>query len=257
MIELERPLVCFDLETTGLDVAMDRIVEIAMVRVEPDGTRSEWVQRVNPGRAISAEATAVHGITNDDVRDMPPFQEVAPRVVQTIEGADLVGYNSNRFDVPMLAEELLRAGYSFDLEAHRCVDAMVIFMKHEERTLEAAMRFYCDKEIPKAHCALDDARATLDVLYAQVARYDDLPGDVQALSNYSTQRKTADLAGRLIYNSAGDVVFTFGKYRNRLVKEVFNSDPAYLQWVLGSDFPEYTKHVILRIVEEQKALRKA
>lgn len=257
MIELERPLVSFDLETTGLDLALDRIVEIAMVRVEPDGTRDEWVQRVNPGMSIPAEATAVHGITDADVRDMPPFSQVAPRVRQTIEGADLVGYNSNRFDVPMLAEELLRAGYPFDLEDHHCVDAMVIFMKHEERTLGAAMRFYCDKELSNAHCALDDARAALEVLYAQVARYDDLARDVESLSKYSTQRKTADLAGRLVYNSTGEVVFTFGKYKNRLVREVYAADPGYLQWVLGSDFPEYTKHVISRLIAEEKANRKA
>lgn len=257
MIKLERPLVSFDLETTGLDIATDRIVEIAMVRVEPDGSRSEWVQRVNPGIAISAEATAVHGITDADVINMPPFSQVAPRVMQTIDGADLAGYNSNRFDIPMLAEELLRAGFPFEMEDHRCVDAMVIFMKHEERTLEAAMRFYCEKEIPKAHCAMDDARAALDVLYAQVARYEDLSGEIDALSKYSTQRKTADLAGRLIYNNGGEIVFTFGKYKNRSVRDVYGTDPGYLQWVLGSDFPEYTKHVISRVIEEEKSLRNA
>lgn len=254
MIALERPLVCFDLETTGLDLAIDRIVEIAMVRVEPDGTRSEWVQRVNPGMPIPKESTAVHGITDEDVREMPRFAEVAPRVVQTIEGADLAGYNSNRFDVPMLAEELLRAGYPFDLDSHHCVDAMVIFMKHEERTLEAAMRFYCDRDIPKAHCALDDARAALDVLYAQVERYEDLEGNVEALAKYSTQRKTADLAGRLVYDAGGEVMFSFGKYKNRLVKDVIAEDPGYLSWIMNADFPEYTKHVIARIVEEMKGL---
>ena len=159
MLRLERALVSFDLETTGLDVGKDRIVEIGMVRVERDGTRREWVQRVNPGIPIPREATAVHGIRDEDVREMPSFSEVASTVVEMMMDADLAGYNSNRFDVPMLAEELLRAGHPFDISDRRCVDAMVIFMKHEERTLEAAMRFYCGKEIPKAHCALDDARA--------------------------------------------------------------------------------------------------
>lgn len=252
MIALERPLVCFDLETTGLDLSLDRIVEIGMVRVEPSGARSEWVQRVNPGMSIPKEATAVHGITDADVRDMPRFSEVAPRVLATIEGADLAGYNLNRFDIPMLAEELLRAGYPFDMEGRHSVDAMVIYMKHEERTLEAAMRFYCDKSIPNAHCALDDARAALEVLYAQVARYDDLSGDVAELSRYSTQRKTADMAGRLAYDSDGEVVFTFGKYKNRRVKEVLASDGGYLSWILGADFPEYTKHVLMKISEGMK-----
>lgn len=252
MLRLERALVSFDLETTGLDVGKDRIVEIGMVRVERDGTRREWVQRVNPGIPIPREATAVHGIRDEDVREMPSFSEVASTVVEMMMDADLAGYNSNRFDVPMLAEELLRAGHPFDISDRRCVDAMVIFMKHEERTLEAAMRFYCGKEIPKAHCALDDARAALDVLYAEVERYDDLSGDMESLAKYSEQRKTADFAGKLLYDAQGEVVLSFGKYKNRRIRDLIKEDVGYLHWMLGDEFPEYTKHVISRMLEAER-----
>lgn len=252
-LELSRPLVFFDLETTGLDITLDRIVEIAMIRLNPDGTREEWVARVNPGRPISPEATAVHGICDEDVAYEPKFEALAPKVQELLKDADLAGYNSTRFDIPMLAEELLRAGYFFSLDEHRCVDVFNIFTKKEGRTLADAVRFYCDRELENAHSALADIRATIDVLQGQLKRYPDLQPEVSWLAEYSTQRRTADIAGRLHYDGQGRVIFSFGKYKGQPVAEVFRRDPGYYSWILGADFPEYTKRVLTEIREALKA----
>ncbi len=246
-LNLKRPIVFFDLETTGVDASKDRIVEISMIKVMPDGTEDTRTRRINPGMPIPAEATAVHGITDADVADAPKFAQVAKSLEEFIRGCDFGGFNSNRFDLPLLVEEFMRAGLSVDLKRRKFIDVQNIFHKKEQRTLVAAYKFYCDKELEDAHSAEADTRATYEVLKAQLDRYDDLENDVDALAAYSCRGEAADYAGRIIYNEKGEEVFGFGKYKGRSVAEIFREEPSYYAWMMNGDFPLYTKKVITEI----------
>ena len=251
-LNLKRPIVFFDLETTGVDTSKDRIVEISMIKVWPDGKEEVKTRRINPEMPIPAEATAVHGITDADVADAPRFAQVAKSLEEFIRGCDFGGFNSNRFDLPMLVEEFMRAGLNVDLKRRRFIDVQNIFHKKEQRTLVAAYKFYCDKNLDEAHSAEADTRATYDVLKAQLDRYDDLENDVDALADYSSRGEAADYAGRILYDEKGVEVFGFGKYKGRSVAEVFREEPSYYAWMMNGDFPLYTKKVITEIRMREK-----
>ena len=244
-LNLKRPMVFFDLETTGTNIATDRIVEISVVKVMPDGEIDRgkpFTKRINPTIPIPAEATAVHHITNEDVAECPTFKQVAENLKKYIEGCDFCGFNSNRFDLPLLAEEFIRAGVEVDFfDRAKYVDVQNIFHKKEERTLVAAYRFYCGKELEAAHSAAADTMATYEVLCAQLDKYSDLENSVDALSEFSTRGKSVDFAGRIGINEKGVEVFNFGKYRDMSVEEVFRNDPSYYNWLMNGDFPAYTK----------------
>ena len=246
-IKLTKPVVFFDLETTGTSITHDRIVELSYIKVYPDGREESETIRVNPGCPIPAEATAVHHITDADVADAPRFAELAPRVAQIFAGADIAGYNSNRFDVPLLMEECLRVGVNLDFSACRCIDVQTIFHKMEQRTLSAAYLFYCGKTLDEAHSANADTRATYEVLKAQLDRYPSLQNNVEFLSKFSTQNRNVDLAGRIVYNDRNVEVFNFGKYKGMAVSEVFARDPSYYSWMMQGDFPLDTKNIVTRI----------
>ncbi|WP_124640165.1 MULTISPECIES: 3'-5' exonuclease [Amniculibacterium] len=246
-LKLHKPLCVFDLETTGTHVGKDRIVEICILKVNPDASRESKTWLVNPGMPIPAESSAVHGISDADVADAPSFQEIAPKIMEMIAGTDLAGFNSNRFDVPLLAEELLRAGLDFDLSKFRLVDAQTIYHKKEPRNLSAAYRFYCDKELVNAHSAEADVMATFDILDAQVGKYEDLPNEIAELSEFSYHSKFADLAGMIHFNDKNEEIFAFGKYKGQVVKEVFQKDLGYYGWIQNADFPLYTKKIFTAI----------
>ena len=240
-LNLKNPLVFFDLETTGIDIAKDRIVEISMVKVMPNGEEIVKTRRINPGMPIPPESTAIHGITDEDVKDCPKFKEIAKSLAAQIEGCDLAGFNSNRFDIPMLAEEFLRAGVDVDLNRRKFIDVQTIFHKMEQRNLTAAYKFYCNKDLTNAHSAEADTMATYEVLKAQLDRYPELENDVNFLSKYSSFTNNVDFAGRMVYNEKGQEVINFGKYKGRLVEEVLKSDPSYYAWIMNGDFPLNTK----------------
>ncbi len=246
-LNLTKPLCFFDLETTGIQIAKDRIVEISILKVFPNGNRESKTWLVNPEQPIPPETTAVHGISDEDVKDAPTFKELAPQVIEMIKGSDLAGFNSNRFDIPLLAEELLRAGQDFDLKKHRPIDVQVIFHKEEPRNLSAAYKFYCDKDLLNAHSAEADTEATYEILQAQINKYDNLENDVDFLSKYSSHYKNADLAGMIGYDKDGDEIFKFGKYKGQKVRQVFGKDPGYYSWIQNADFPLYTKKVFTQI----------
>ncbi|WP_418991431.1 exonuclease domain-containing protein [Alistipes sp.] len=246
-LNLKRPIIFFDLETTGVDTAKDRIVEISMVKVMPDGEEIPKTRRLNPGIPIPPEATAIHGITDEDVKNEPTFAQIARSLEQFIRGCDFGGFNSNRFDLPLLVEEFLRAGVDVDFKRRKFIDVQNIFHKKEQRTLVAAYRFYCDKDLTDAHSAEADTRATYEVLKAQLERYDDLENDVEKLAEFSCRNDCADYAGRILLNDKGVEVFGFGKYKGRSVAEVFRQEPSYYAWMMNGDFPLYTKKVITEI----------
>lgn len=247
MLNLHKPICFFDLETTGINVGKDRIVEISVLKVFPNGNKESKTLRVNPEMPISAEATSVHGITNEDVANEPTFKEIAPRIWEMMKDSDIAGYNSNRFDVPLLAEEFLRVGVDLDLEKHRLVDVQVIFFKKEPRDLSSAYKFYCNKTLENAHSAEADVEATYEIFKAQIEKYDDLENDIKFLSEYTSQRKTADLAGMIGIDDKGTEVFNFGKYKGQSVREIFQKDPGYFSWIQNADFPLYTKKVFTKI----------
>jgi DNA polymerase-3 subunit epsilon len=244
---LKNPLVFFDLETTGINVASDRIVEISWLKIHPDGRETNQTQLVNPTIPIDPRATAIHGIRDEDVKDKPTFAEMARSLAHEFEGCDFAGYNSNKFDIPLLAEEFLRADVDFDLRKRKFIDVQVIFHKMEQRTLSAAYKFYCQKELEDAHSAEADTRATFEILKAQLDRYENLENDVDFLSGFSAQNRAVDLAGRIIYNDKDIEVFNFGKYKGKPVEEVLKKDPGYFGWILNGDFPLYTKKVLTNI----------
>lgn len=246
-LNLTCPVVFFDLETTGTDINKDRIVEICYLKVWPNGNEDAHTMRINPGMHIPEESSKVHGIYDDDVKDCPTFKEVAKNIAKDFEGADIAGFNSNRFDVPLLAEEFLRADVDIDLARHRFIDVQVIFHKKEQRTLSAAYQFYCGKNLEDAHTALADTRATYEVLKAQLDKYPDLQNDMKFLSDYSSFTKNVDFAGRMVYDDNGAEVFNFGKYRGQLVKDVLAKDPGYYSWILNSEFTLNTKAALTRI----------
>ena len=247
-LKLNNPLLFFDLETTGLDVARDRIVEIAAVKVFPDGRVEEKRKLINPTIPIPKEAQEVHHITDDDVKDQPTFRQIAKSLAQWMEGCDIAGYNSFKFDIPLLAEEFLRAGVDFDFRKRKLIDVQNIFHKMEQRTLVAAYAFYCNKNLDDAHSALGDVRATYEVLKAQLDRYPDtLQNDVKFLADFTTRNRFADYAGRFILNDNDEPVFNFGKHKGRKVEDVLRSEPSYYDWMMNGDFPLDTKKVLSNI----------
>ena len=251
-LKLHKPLCIFDLETTGTDISKDRIVEICILKVNPDGSRESKTWLINPGIPIPAKASEVHNITDEDVADKPSLKDIAPQIMQMLAGADLGGFNSNRFDVPLLAEELLRVGVDFDLSKIRLIDAQVIYHKMEPRNLSAAYKFYCDKTLENAHSAEADTHATFEIIDAQVGKYQELGDNVDALSEFSYHSKFADLAGNIIYDSEGVEVFNFGKYKGQRVVDVFKKDIGYFGWIQNADFPRYTKKVLTAIQLKSK-----
>ncbi|MGI9526056.1 MAG: exonuclease domain-containing protein [Weeksellaceae bacterium] len=246
-LNLTKPICFFDLETTGMNVGKDKIVEISILKVYPDGEKESRTWLVNPERPIPAETTAIHGITDEDVADKPTFTQLAPKVAQMIEGSDVAGFNSNRFDIPLLAEELLRAGQDIDLKKCRPVDVQVIFHKMEPRNLAAAYKYYCDKDLVDAHSAEADTNATYEILKAQIEKYDDLDNDIKFLSEFSQHYKNADFAGMIGFDENGDEIFKFGKHKNKRVVDVFEKEPGYYNWIQNADFPLYTKKVLTEI----------
>ena len=256
-LRIARPLVVFDLETTGVEIGRDRIVEIGVVRLDPDGSRDEWVQRINPDMPIPPGATAVHGITDADVRDMPRLADVAAHLLTLFADADAAGFNSASFDLPFLAAELERVGQSLDRSSLRHVDAMRIFHLKEPRDLSAALRFYCGREHAGAHSALADARATLDILEAQVARYDDVPADVDGLHAFCGQGRAegVDPDGKLVWNAQGEASFTFGKYKGRTLRQVAAEDASYLRFLQKPDLEKPFGAEVRRLAREAVAGR--
>jgi len=246
-LNLKKPIVFFDLETTGVDVSKDRIVEISIMKISPNGEKEIKTRRVNPEMPIPVQASEVHGIYDDDVKDEPTFRALAKSLAKFIDNSDLAGYNSNKFDVPLLAEEFLRVGVDFDLENRNLVDVQNIFHKMEQRTLVAAYKFYCQKELVDAHSAEADITATYEVLEAQLDRYEDLQNDVDFLAEFSERQKTADLVGRIVFDENNVEVFNFGKHKGKSVSEVFKKEPSYYSWMMDGDFPQYTKKVLTAI----------
>lgn len=246
-LNLKKPICFFDLETTGTNVAKDRIVEIAILKVYPNGNKESHTWRVNPEMPIPPETSAIHGITDEMVADEPTFKELAAKVYALIKDSDLGGFNSNRFDIPLLAEELLRAEVDFDMKKALSVDVQTIFHKMEKRTLEAAYRFYCGKELINAHSAAADAEATYEVLKSQLDKYNDLENDISFLADFSSHKDHVDFAGFISYNEEGLETFSFGKYKGHLVVDVLEKDSGYFGWLLNADFPLYTKRVLTRI----------
>lgn len=251
-LNLKRPIIFFDLETTGVDTSRDRIVEISMAKIMPDGEQIVKTRKINPGMHIPEESTAIHGIKDEDVKDCPSFAQVARSLEEFVRGCDFGGFNSNRFDLPMLVEEFMRAGIEVDFKRRKFIDVQNIFHKKEQRTLVAAYKFYCGKNLEDAHSAEADTLATYEVLLAQLDRYEDLENDIDKLSEFSTRDATVDYAGRVIYNDKGEEVFGFGKHRGRSVTEVFAAEPSYYAWMMNGDFPLYTKKVITEIRMREK-----
>ncbi|MCC9041517.1 3'-5' exonuclease [Myroides sp. M-43] len=243
-LKLHRPICFFDLETTGIDVARDRVVEIAILKVFPNGNKESKTWLVNPERSIPAQSTAIHGITDEKVANEPTFKELSPLIYNMIKDSDLAGFNSDRFDIPLLAEELLRSGVDFEMGNRVSVDIQTIFHKKEERTLSAAYRFYCNATLENAHSADADTNATYEILKAQLDRYDDLENDMKSLSEYTTRKKSVDFAGFIALNEEGKEIFTFGKHKGALVDEVLDNEPGYYGWIQNADFPLYTKKVL-------------
>jgi DNA polymerase III subunit epsilon len=259
-LNLKNPLVFFDLETTGIDVVNDRIVEISLLKVFPNGKTESKTYLVNPGIPINPQATKIHGITDQDVKDAPLFADLAKSLLKDLEGCDLAGFNSNKFDIPLLVEEFLRVNVDFDPKKRKFIDVQVIFHKMEQRNLSAAYRFYCKKELTDAHSAEADTMAKFEVLQAQLERYKDseykspdgsvkqkIKNDMEFLSEFSSHNKNVDFAGRIIYNQDGVEVFNFGKHKGKPVEEVLEKEPGYYSWMMNGDFPLYTKKVLTNI----------
>jgi len=244
LLNLTKPLAFFDLETTGITIGTDRIVEISILKLMPDGEKLVYTKRVNPEMPIPEASSKVHGIYDKDIVNEPNFKQLAPEINQFIGNADLAGYNSNKFDVPMLVDEFIRVGVNFEMKGRRMVDVQNIFHKMEQRTLAAAYKFYCEKEIVNAHSAEADIEATYEVFMAQLARYESLAKDVDGLSAFSAMNKNVDLAGRIVFNDKNEEVFNFGKHKGRTVSDVFSKEPSYYDWMMQGDFPAETKQVL-------------
>lgn len=250
-LKLTRPICFFDLETTGTNITKDRIVEISVLKVFPNGNKESKTWLVNPEMPIPPIVTAIHHITNEMVANEPTFHEIGKLVHQMIKDSDLAGYNSDRFDIPLLAEELLRVGIDFDMGNRVAVDVQNIFHKKEERTLSAALKFYCGKTLENAHSAAADTDATYEILKAQLDRYEDLENNMKKLSEFTTRKKNADFAGFIAYNQNDEEIFTFGKYKDKRVIDILNSDAGYYSWIQNADFPLYTKKVLTQIKVKQ------
>ncbi|MDT0688442.1 3'-5' exonuclease [Salegentibacter sp. F188] len=246
-LNLTKPICFFDLETTGTNLVKDRIVEIAVLKIFPNGNKESKTWLVNPEMEIPEEVIAIHGISNEKIANEPTFKELANQVYDMIKGCDLGGYNSNRFDIPLLAEELLRAGVDFEMKNMLAVDVQTIFHKKEQRTLSAAYQFYCGKNLEDAHSAQADTNATYEVLKSQLDRYDDLTNDIKWLAGFSARRRFADFAGFITYDKKGQEIFAFGKYKGKGVEKVLEEEPGYFGWIQNADFPLYTKKVLTAI----------
>lgn len=246
-LKLTKPVCFFDLETTGTNVAKDRIVEISILKVFPNGNRESKTWLVNPEMSIPKEVVEIHGISNEKVVNEPTFQQLSGSIYEMIKGCDLAGYNSNRFDIPLLAEEMLRAGIDFDMKNMLAIDVQTIFHKMEQRTLAAAYKFYCGKELVGAHGAEADTLATYEVLKSQLDRYEDLENDMKWLSEFSARKSCADFAGFISFDKTGKEIFSFGKYKGKCVEEVLEQEPGYFGWIQNADFPLYTKKVLTAI----------
>lgn len=243
-LRLERPIVFFDLETTGTNVTRDRIIELSYIKVFPDGREEEESMLINPGMPIPPESTAVHHITDDDVADKPRFEEITERLREVFANSDIAGFNSNKFDVPMLIEELSRAGKRFDVFNRNFIDVQNIFHKMEPRTLVAAYKFYCNADLENAHSAASDTRATYEVFKQQLERYEQLPDSVKGLNDFSRTKGSIDLSARVVRNDNGEPVFNFGKHKGKPVREVFRMEPSFYHWIMQGDFPKDTKDVL-------------
>lgn len=259
-LQLQKPLAFFDLETTGINIAADRIVQVAVLKIHPDDSKEELDQLIDPEMPIPEETTLIHGISDADIAGMPTFSQFAPQLKDFLADCDMAGYNSIRFDIPFLVEEFLRAGVDFDLKDRKIIDVQNIFHKMEPRTLKAAYRYYCGKDLEMAHNAAADSLATYEVLKAQLDMYDGreyideegmatvpVKNDVNALHSFSFYTRNVDLVGHIIFNDKQQEVFNFGKYRGRPVEEVFRKEPAYYDWMMKSKFPMSTKKVISAI----------
>ena len=269
-LNLKRPLAFFDLETTGTNIGIDRIVEISVIKLNPDGSEEVKTWRINPGMPISLESSLVHGIYEEHIKDEPVFNALGASIAEFIGDSDLAGYNSNKFDIPMLMEEFLRAGISFGLENRHFVDVQNIFHQMEQRTLKAAYQFYCNKQIINAHSAEADTRATMEVLLAQIEKYADaefedkkgnrskpIVNDVEALHKFTNLNSPVDFAGRMVYNDQGEELFNFGKHKGKKVADVFNIEPSYYSWMMQGDFPLYTKRKLEEIYSRWNAKKVA
>lgn len=246
-LELNKPLVVFDLETTGINTSKDRIVELYMIKVQTDGSRTDLFQRFNPGIPIPPEITAIHGISDLDVKDEPSFESKAHELNAFLQNCDFAGFNSNKFDFPMLVEEFYRAGIDFEVSKRKFIDAQKIFHVMEPRNLSAAYKFYCQKELDNAHSAKADTEATWEIIQSQLERYQELEPNIEFLHKFSGQSNLVDLAGRLIYNDKQEVIFNFGKHRGKKVSEVFRTDLGYYDWMMNGDFPNQTKKVLTQL----------
>jgi DNA polymerase III subunit epsilon len=267
-LNLKRPLAFFDLEATGTNVGIDRIVEISVIKLNPDESEEVKTWRINPGIPIPLETSLVHGIYDEDIKDEQSFKALATEIAGFISNSDLAGYNSNKFDIPMLMEEFLRAGVAFDIENRHFVDVQNIFHQMEQRTLKAAYLFYCQKEIINAHSAEADTRATMEVLLAQIEKYKDaefidkkgnsskpIVNDIEALHKFTNLNSPVDFAGRMVYNEQGEELFNFGKHKGKKVEDVFNVEPSYYSWMMQGDFPLYTKRKLEEIYSRWNAKR--
>lgn len=262
---LERPLVFFDLETTGLNIGKDKIIEIALLKVNPDGSEEIKTWLVNPEMQISEEALAIHGISNDDLKDKPTFVQIAKEILSFLDNCDLAGYNSNKFDLPLLMEEFLRVGLDFDIRGRKFIDVQNIFHKMEPRTLSAAFKFYCNQELVDAHQAESDTRATYEVLKGQLELYQgqkhedkksgvvsEIQNNISMLSSFTSDNRSVDFAGQILFNDKDEEIFNFGKHKGLPVRLIFKQEPAYYDWMMKADFPLYTKKIITRIFNEVK-----
>lgn len=246
-LKLSRPICFFDLETTGIDVAKDRVVEISVLKIFPNGNKESKTWLVNPEMPIPPESSAIHGITDERVKDEPTFKELSKTIYTMIKDSDLAGFNSDRFDIPVLAEELLRSDIDFDMGNRVSVDVQTIFHKMEQRTLSAAYKFYCGKNLDDAHSAAVDTNATYEVLKSQLDRYEELENDMKFLAEFTTRKVTADFAGFISFDEDGIEVFSFGKHKGKKVEDVLEQEPGYFGWILNADFPRYTKKVLTAI----------
>ncbi len=246
-LKLTKPICFFDLETTGTNVAKDRIVEIAILKIFPNGNKESKTWLVNPEVRIPDEVIAIHGITNEKVVNEPTFKELSKEIYTLIKGSDLGGFNSDRFDIPLLAEEMLRADIDFDMKNEVSVDVQTIFHKMEKRTLAAAYHFYCGKDLTDAHSAAADTNATYEVLLSQLDRYPDLENNIKKLAEFSSHKRTVDFAGFIVWDKDDEEMFSFGKHKGKKVKDVLEKEPGYFSWILNADFPLYTKKVLTQI----------
>ena len=249
-LKLEKPIIFFDLETTGINIATDRIVEIYMLKIFPNGNKESKEYLINPEITIPQEVSEIHGINNETVKDAPTFKEIAHEILEFIKNSNIAGYNSNRFDIPLLAEEFIRSNIEWNLKNIKTVDIQQIFHRLEKRTLEAAYKFYCNKELVNAHSAKADTLATYEILIAQIKKYNELENDVQFLSDYSNNDNSVDLAGFIRYNQNKKEIFSFWKYKNQKIEDIWKKNPGYFSWIDKASFPVHTKITIRNLINK-------